>query len=156
MPDPREFTPDGLNAQLAKQERNGHLSPLMRAHMEALKTQEKPNFCPFGCAQGDLDENGYCDHLIGFTNDGKSYEPFTLDTDTESRTYGRKKVTVQLTGKKSRPEPVLLPIEKTDRLVKITCSSRVYRDVPVTKPTEETFEEEKPARGRNRKEPATV
>lgn len=32
------------------------------------------NHCPFGCCLADLDEHGYCRHLVGFTNDGKTYE----------------------------------------------------------------------------------
>ncbi len=29
------------------------------------------NHCPFGCERADLDEFGYCKHLVGFTNDAK-------------------------------------------------------------------------------------
>jgi hypothetical protein len=37
---------------------------------------KKPdNHCPFGCGDSDLDSHGYCDHLIGFTNDGQTFEP---------------------------------------------------------------------------------
>lgn len=47
---------------------------------EAQRTQLKKGqvviFCPFGCVHGaDLDEYGYCRHLVGFTNDKKTYEP---------------------------------------------------------------------------------
>lgn len=27
----------------------------------------KPNLCPFGCAESDHDERGYCRHLVGWT-----------------------------------------------------------------------------------------
>ncbi len=32
------------------------------------------NYCPFGCQDAELDERGYCRHLVGFTNNGKEYE----------------------------------------------------------------------------------
>lgn len=38
---------------------------------------EKPlveNHCPCGCDLDDLDEHGYCRHLIGFSNDRKTFE----------------------------------------------------------------------------------
>ncbi len=35
---------------------------------------EVQNHCPFGCTKGDLDEYGYCVHLVGFTNDKKTIE----------------------------------------------------------------------------------
>ena len=35
------------------------------------------NRCPFGCEDEQLDEHGYCDHLLGFTvpGDDTIYEP---------------------------------------------------------------------------------
>lgn len=35
----------------------------------------KKNYCPFGCTKEALDEYGYCRHLIGFSADGKTFEP---------------------------------------------------------------------------------
>lgn len=32
------------------------------------------NHCPLGCKIEDLDEYGYCHHLVGFTNDKRYYE----------------------------------------------------------------------------------
>lgn len=170
MPDPREFTPENLHSQLGKQDKNEHLSPLMRAHMVAIKTQDKPNFCPFGCTPQHLDEHGYCDHLIGFTEDKKGYEPFVLDTNEKSRTFGQRRVQVELRGPKHHRIKVLKKIRKTDKIVQITSSWRVYRDGPAsiqqTKEAEPVVEqsvieddpepEVKPVRGRNKKEPATV
>ena len=37
-------------------------------------TGKKISYCPFGCEPDDLDEYGHCRHLIGYTNDGKTYE----------------------------------------------------------------------------------
>jgi hypothetical protein len=32
------------------------------------------NHCPHHCQNSDLDEYGYCEHLLGFTSDGETYE----------------------------------------------------------------------------------
>ena len=98
--------------ELGPQQRRANLSPLMQAKGRAHQG-EKVNACPFGCEVSDLDELGYCRHLVGFTNDGKTMEPMREGMD------GRRKVF----GKES--ESVL----KADKLIKITVSSRVYRDV---------------------------
>jgi hypothetical protein len=82
--DPREYGP---------QQRRANLSELMAAQMRASKG-EKVNFCMFGCDDSDLDDNGYCRHVVGFTKDGKVMEPF-LPPDGS----GRRKVLG------SRPEP---------------------------------------------------
>jgi hypothetical protein len=103
--DPREYGP---------QQRRANLSELMAAQMRASKG-EKVNFCMFGCDDSDLDDNGYCRHVVGFTKDGKVMEPF-LPPDGS----GRRKVLG------SRPEPIL----PGDKLVRITTDSRVYREQP--------------------------
>jgi hypothetical protein len=38
-------------------------------------------FCPFGCTAEQCWEGtlGYCEHLIGFSNDGKTFEPLSVD-----------------------------------------------------------------------------
>ena len=33
------------------------------------------NLCPFGCLNEELNDIGHCKHLIGFTSNGKTYEP---------------------------------------------------------------------------------
>ena len=86
---------------------------------------EKVNFCPFGCRDEDLDDHGYCDHLVGFTTDGKMLEPMSVGP------YGYKVVD----GK--HPEPVL----STDKLERITTSYRVYRDTPKDEITDDELEE---------------
>lgn len=92
-------------------DRRASLSPLMVAKGKA-STGEKVNFCPFGCEQDDIDEHGYCRHLVGFTNDGKQMEPMIHDDQGRKVVQGAKK------------EPVL----KTDKLIQITVSQRVYRE----------------------------
>ncbi len=101
--DPRQIKPAN--------ERLDQRSPLMKAK-EADRTGEGVNFCPFGCEQDDMDDHGYCDHLIGFSNDGKTYEPMVKDERGHRVVRG------------GRPAPV----QRTDKLVQITTSSRVYRD----------------------------
>lgn len=32
------------------------------------------NHCPCGCEAADLDEHGYCRHLVGFSSNGKTFE----------------------------------------------------------------------------------
>lgn len=36
---------------------------------------ETVNVCPFGCEDHELDDRGYCGHLVGFYRGGKTYEP---------------------------------------------------------------------------------
>lgn len=106
-----------------------HLSPLMQRKAAAQKN-EVVNACPFGCGVQQLDENGYCKHLVGFTNDQKSYEPMV-------RKGGRRVVQCRMepTGEvhPDEGEPLLAPklerVRDTDKLVQITTSYRVYRDV---------------------------
>lgn len=108
------------------------LTPLMWAKSRA-RSGNKVNACPFGCMTQHLDENGYCRHLIGFTNDGQFYEPMIrgaagrrvvkcdLEKDLELSAPGEEPVMRQ----------VLLAVEEGDYLVPISTSSRVYRNVPV-------------------------
>jgi hypothetical protein len=41
----------------------------------------KDTYCPFGCTLEEGNERGYCDHLVGFTTDGKKYEPLKVRTN---------------------------------------------------------------------------
>ncbi|MES2155749.1 MAG: hypothetical protein V4510_11495 [bacterium] len=124
MADPREVP-------VEQRRKLDHLSPLMRRKAQA-KKQEVVNACPYGCGVRDLDENGYCKHLVGFSNDGRTYEPMLL-------VAGRRVVRVAMEedpegeadpvyGRPLRPKPLPL-VKPDDRLMKITTSSRVYRDV---------------------------
>lgn len=88
------------------------LSPLMQAMRES--KGDVINACPFGCTAENLDGFGYCHHLVGFTNDGKTFEPIKLNEHKQRFVHG------------AEPEQV----KRGDRLVQITVSSRVYRDVP--------------------------
>ena len=96
--------------------RRGGQSTLLAAKSRS-NLGEKVNFCPHGCQVEDLDDNGYCRHLIGFTNDGKTYEPMIVDE------RGRR--VVRARGKDGAD--LRKPVRESDRLERISISSRVYR-----------------------------
>jgi len=115
-------------------------SSLMKAKSKSLAGQ-KVNACPYGCKVGDLDEHGYCKHLVGFTEDKKTYEPMV-------RRGGRRIVQVPMkpSGEMEQVEnddgtysekPIMVPdyprCERGDVFVQITTSFRVYRDVQLKK-----------------------
>ncbi len=87
------------------------MSALQRAKRTAAQG-EVVNFCPFGCDGPDLDEHGYCPHLVGFTTDGRTYEPRV-----------RRSADGRIITDGSRPKK----IQSGDQLVRITTSARVYR-----------------------------
>lgn len=96
------------------QARSANLSDLMLAK-NRVTDGDKVNACPFGCQVPDLDENGYCRHLVGFADgDLTKFEPLRGPNE-----FGHRVVDG------SDPQPVL----RSDRLVRITTSYRVYRDV---------------------------
>lgn len=74
--------------------------------------QEVKILCPFHCTLDECDENGYCECLVGFTNDGNTYEAIKMNP-----MYGRRFTD----GQDVRP---VLP---TDILKRVGASSRVYR-----------------------------
>lgn len=108
MSDPRTVGP---------QQRSANLSELMKAKGKA-SLGEKVNFCPFGCSDDQLDEQGYCDHLVGIALPGnEAMERVVKDERGRRRVLGAQTV----------------PIGKKDRLVRITTCSRVYREGPAPK-----------------------
>ena len=117
--------------EVAVEERakQGHLSPLMKAKNRSMKGQVVAA-CPYGCTVEKMDEHGYCKHLVGFTSDCNKYEPM-------KRVNGKRVVQckmVPLEGQTSEEgEPLMVPqledVRPTDKLVRISVSYRVYRDV---------------------------
>jgi hypothetical protein len=110
---------------------------------EALKTKE--NYCPFGCQDTDLDEYGYCHHLVGFTNNGHTAEMIRplirldkekvpYDTGYKSVQGGKRAVVVEKADKLVNPESKVAGQDGITRTVKKWVSTRVYRDLP--KPAE--------------------
>lgn len=106
-------------------------SDLMKAKAKTLNG-EKVNACPFGCTVAQLDENGYCHHLVGFTNDGKTYEPMRKVGDRRVVQVTTKEVREEIDPEDGTPvkimEPVPELVQNGDVLVPITVSSRVYRE----------------------------
>jgi hypothetical protein len=99
------------------QKRSARLSAYMKAKIRGQQTGEKVNACPFGCADEALDDRGYCHHLVGFctVDDRKRMERVVIRNGVR-----------QVDGQK---RDKVLP---DDKLVQITTSFRVYRDVDPT------------------------
>lgn len=112
----------------------------------------KVAFCPFGCNGRQMDDNGYCRHLVGFTFDSPEKAKKGLATmEPMVRGYRGSRI-VQVPMKvdpdagggvdfqgRSLMVPDLPAVLKTDVLVQITTSYRVYRDVDATeKPKSKT------------------
>ena len=98
--------------------KSANASPLMRAKAQT-KAGRIVNACPFGCADGELDEHGYCRHLVGFTPPGRKdvYEHMPPAEPGEG-----------VLRRAVRAGDVR-PVIRSDKLVRITTSHRVYRDV---------------------------
>lgn len=113
------------------------LSPLQLAKKNA-KNGQIVNACPFGCEPRNLDEHGYCKHLIGVTlpGDPKKFEPMKRVKGRYQIVVPREKIVFPLLdGEEAsdKPEyewgpPQYGAVEKGDVLVRITSSSRVYRE----------------------------
>lgn len=90
---------------------------------------DQRNHCPFDCGDGQLNENGYCCHLVGFTNDGKVLEKVIYDPG-RVRVSGKDRERVQKTDQLVNPLKTVAD-EQTGRVTKFNewVSSRVYRQV---------------------------
>jgi hypothetical protein len=91
-----------------------------------LDTGEPVLACPYGCGLAEVDEYGMCEHLIGFTNSrlpegevrkGDGSEIEVLSKHGVFDDFGRR----MHTNERQK-------LKKGDFLVRITCTSRVYRD----------------------------
>jgi hypothetical protein len=98
--------------------KSANASPLMKAQARA-KAGTVVNACPFGCDVGDLDEHGYCRHLVGFTPPGRK-DVFEFMPPAEAGTGILRRA---VDGNDVRQ------VRGSDKLVRITTSHRVYRDV---------------------------
>jgi hypothetical protein len=99
------------------------------------------NVCPFGCGDSDLDDHGYCKHLVGFTNAQLPEGDVKKVTDEGVvevlEEQPNRAIATKAVGRKR------LPLKPGDKLVRITQSSRVYRqdwgdEKPAEKPAEQT------------------
>jgi hypothetical protein len=133
-------------------DRNDAMSPLMKAKAK-LQTGQRAYACPYGCAEGRTDEHGYCRHLIGFTNNSEAeckkglgwYEPMIKGADGRRLVMVRRQPVAKMPNYNYDDEesedveegaPILEKVLPSDILVRITISSRVYRDVAKKKKTE--------------------
>ncbi len=96
-------------ATLTPNKRGANLSKLKAAQIKA-PDKQRVNACPYGCKGEDLDENGYCHHIVGWSNDKKTMFPF-LAPDHR----GRRAVSGQA-----------VPIPKGAKCMRETVSYRVY------------------------------
>ncbi len=74
-------------------------------------TASMEHHCPFGCRGEDVDERGYCDHLIGFSNDKKIMErvvPIMRRSVDENGTMGPPEKTghYRVLGRKHQVRPI--------------------------------------------------
>ena len=78
-----------------------------------------PLLCPFGCGRKEVNESGYCKHLIGFTDDNHNMELRQPQITKNGDDTGYEKVGTR--------RAKVLP---TDWIVEMNSpTSRVYRDV---------------------------
>lgn len=106
--------------------KTSNASPLMQAQRRATAGRVV-NACPFGCDDGDLDEHGYCRHLVGFTPPGRRDVYEHMPPPEEGAGVLRRAVD----GNDVRK------VQPSDKLVRITTSCRVYRDVDLEREREE-------------------
>lgn len=92
------------------------------------------NACPFGCKDTELDEQMFCRHLVGFTDQDDPTIFYPMEYRQRYDKDGKPLVTKDGKVSKSKrhrfvngedPQDVL----KGDKLVRVSISHRVYRDV---------------------------
>jgi hypothetical protein len=99
--------------------------------------KQKANYCPFGCATEDIDEYGYCHHLMGFTNDRLTYEQtrrlYRHNEDGIPYDTGYRITNEPVECKKGdvfiNPERPQI-VNNAVHMAKAWVSDRVYRNVP--------------------------
>lgn len=104
----------------APMQRNPKRSPLMEAQASTTNG-DIVNACQFGCETEDLDDKGFCRHMVGFA-DPKIPGMFHPQTPRYSND-GDEVISVFTDG--SNPQKLL----QSDVQVRVTNSLRVYRDV---------------------------
>jgi len=94
-------------------------------------------YCPFGCEVEDMDDQGYCHHLVGFTSDNKIFEPLSRRKDGRPMVTHKGRQPVLKTDVLVNPETR----NKDGSIAKAGVSSRVYRKT-VKKPEAKIEEDE--------------
>lgn len=106
---------------------NIHNKPDVRTAFKTLLDEaDEPksvNACPFHCEPSDLDELGYCCHLVGFTN-AKIPEGVVKNPSGVVEVLSAPDAVLR---RRSILRGQNVPLEAGDVLVRITTSSRVYR-----------------------------
>ena len=98
--------------------KSANYSDLMKKRVELGPRGVKVNVCPFGCETDRLDDLGFCDHLVGFTNENLGMGRFELMLPpAEGDRHKRRRVDGR----------IVLPVLKDDVLVRVTSDHRVYR-----------------------------
>ncbi len=103
------------------------------------------NHCPFGCPDHNLDELGYCEHLLGFTSDGFVMEPLVLRRrfnrdakewveDGSVMVDGRELEEVQSGDRRVNPQFEQADDHGIKHMAHRWVSDRVYSDDPDRKP----------------------
>lgn len=110
------------------------LSPLMLAKKNA-KNGQKVNACPFGCTVAQLDEVGFCKHVVGITlpGDQTRFEPMIRRRGRRVVQVDRERIPTGDMNGDGEPEfewgpPRYEKVQPGDVLVRITSSARVYRE----------------------------
>ncbi len=102
-----------LEAQVeAAREKLNKVSPEAKGAVNRIKV----NHCPFGCKEADLDEWGYCHHLVGFAFRGAetmeahahayAYAPNGVPYDTGRWTIGDKDAPILASDRRINPARV--------------------------------------------------
>lgn len=74
---------------------------------------DQRNHCPLGCGKDQLDERGYCCHLVGFTNQGKKLERLQYNDQPPEEEGKKVRSMIAVQVRHDMLEPVL----RTDILV---------------------------------------
>jgi hypothetical protein len=142
---------DPLLSEEGGKAKQANYSDFMRRKVELEPKGKKVNACPFGCLTEELDDRGYCHHLVGFSNEDLGVSPVhpqatprtvmevLLPPDEDDRLRRRK-----VLGE------VRVPVKRSDVLVRVTNNYRVYREggideVMLERETDPATSDKKPA-----------
>ena len=84
------------------------------------------NHCPMGCEKWELDEHGYCAHLVGFTNRGKLMETIAYNDRGFIQVRHDLVAPVEKGDKLVNPEKVIHD-QAGSHVMQEWVSARVYR-----------------------------
>ena len=122
---------DPLFSEEGGKAKTANYSEFMRKKVELEPKGIRINRCPFGCTVDQLDDHGYCDHLVGFTHEALGAKPggkmeVCLPPDPGDRRARRR-----VCG------DTIERIKAGDVLDRITNNYRVYREGGISELMEE-------------------